>query len=346
MQKKELTVAVVGALGAVGTEMLSILEASSLPFTAVIPMDTPGNAGKHVLFKGQEMTVIAAEAGAFNGVDIALFSAGGAASKILSPIAVSEGAVVIDNSNAFRMDTQVPLVIPEVNPHDAENHQGIIANPNCSTIQMLTALNPLHDQFQITRIVVSTYQAVSGAGLPGIEELKGQSSTILQGKEPVSEVFPRQIAFNAVPHIDVFLENGYSREEMKMVYETRKILGNDTIRVCPTAVRVPVFRCHAESINIETVRPMPDEDSIRRILDGAEGVKVMDEPLKNLYPTPAELKGTNEVCVGRIRKDDTVENGLNLWVVADNVRKGAALNAVQIAELIVYNDWLLGGRDA
>lgn len=339
---EKLTVAVVGAMGAVGTEMLATLEKSSLPMTEVIPLDILENTGKTVNFRGQILTVKEAKEGAFNGVDIALFSAGEKASEILSPVAVAEGAVVIDNSNAFRMDPNVPLVVPEVNPQAAQMHKGIIANPNCSTIQMLVALKPLHDRFKIKRIIVSTCQAVSGTGLPGIDELNNQAASYVSGQELEHSVYPHQIAFNALPHIDVFLENGYSKEEMKMFHETRKILDDQEIQLTATAVRIPVFRCHSESINIETEKPLPDIPQIKRILKDAPGIQVMDDLMKNIYPMPAYLKGTDKVYVGRLRKDFSIENGLNMWVVADNVRKGAALNAVQIAELIAEKGWLKG----
>ena len=309
-------IGVVGAMGAVGTEMLAVLEKSKLPVAEVIPLDVKENEGKTVIFRGRHLRVKTAAKGAFRGIDIALFSAGEAASLQLSPLAVEEGAVVIDNSNAFRMEPRVPLVVPEVNPEAAKSHQGLIANPNCSTIQMLVALKPLHDRYKIKRIVVSTYQAVSGTGLPAIEELNKQVEAYVLGKEMHYSVYPYQIAFNALPHIDSFLDNGYTKEEMKMFNETRKILNDPEILVSPTAVRIPVFRCHSEAINIETENKQ--------------------------YPLPAYLKGTDKVYVGRIRKDFTVPNGLNLWVVADNLRKGAALNAVQIAELLVERNWLKG----
>lgn len=339
---KKLTVAVVGAMGAVGTQMLATLEKSSLPYTEVVPLDIPENEGKTVIFKGQALTVKTAQEGAFKDVDIALFSAGEAASLALSPVAVKEGALVIDNSNAFRMEKDVPLVVPEVNPQAAKGHKGIIANPNCSTIQMVVALKPLHDLFKIKRVVVSTYQAVSGTGLPAIEELNIQVAAYVNKKEIPVKVYPYQIAFNALPHIDSFLESGYTKEEMKMHNETRKIMGDEKILVSPTAVRIPVFRCHSESINIETEKPLPEIPEIRDILAKAPGIKVIDNPENKEYPLPLLLQDTDKVFVGRIRKDFTVENGLNMWVVADNLLKGAALNAVQIAELVVANDWVKG----
>ncbi len=335
-------IGVVGAMGAVGTEMLATLEKSTLPIAEVIPLDVKENEGKTVTFRGQPLRVKTAEKGAFKGIDIALFSAGEAASLQLSPIAVEEGAVVIDNSNAFRMEPWVPLVVPEVNPEAAKTHKGLIANPNCSTIQMLVVLKPLHDRYKIKRIVVATYQAVSGTGLPAIEELNRQVEAYVLGKEIHYNVYPHQIAFNALPHIDSFLDNGYTKEEMKMFNETRKILNDPEIMVSPTAVRIPVFRCHSEAINIETERPLPEIPEIMQILDNAPGVKVIDDVQNKKYPMPVYLKGTDKVYVGRIRKDFTVSHGLNLWVVADNLRKGAALNAVQIAELLVEKNWLKG----
>lgn len=331
---KKYRVGVVGALGAVGTEMLKTLEQRDFPIEKIKPLDIPENEGKMIVFRGERVSVEVAREGAFKDLDIALFSAGEAASLKLSPVAAAEGCIVIDNSNAFRMNPAVPLVIPEVNPEDLKWHKKIIANPNCSTIQMLVALKPLHDHFTIRRIVVSTYQAVSGTGIPGMAELESQVRAYTEGKPLDVKVYPHQIAFNAIPHIDVFMENGYSREEMKMVNETHKMLHDDSIAVCPTAVRIPVVRCHSEAINIETEKPISVEEA-REILEKAPSVKVMDDLSKNLYPLAADLAGTDYVYVGRIRKDISVENGLNMWVVADNLRKGAALNAVQIAETLI-----------
>ncbi|MDK2879195.1 MAG: aspartate-semialdehyde dehydrogenase [Thermoanaerobacteraceae bacterium] len=331
---KKYRVGVVGALGAVGTEMLKTLEQRDFPIEKIKPLDIPENEGKMIVFRGERVSVEVAREGAFKDLDIALFSAGEAASLKLSPVAAAEGCIVIDNSNAFRMNPAVPLVIPEVNPEDLKWHKKIIANPNCSTIQMLVALKPLHDHFTVRRIVVSTYQAVSGTGIPGMAELESQVRAYTEGKPLDVKVYPHQIAFNAIPHIDVFMENGYSREEMKMVNETHKMLHDDSIAVCPTAVRIPVVRCHSEAINIETEKPISVEEA-REILEKAPGVKVMDDLSKNLYPLAADLAGTDYVYVGRIRKDISVENGLNMWVVADNLRKGAALNAVQIAETLI-----------
>ena len=326
-------VAVVGALGAVGTEMIKTLEQRDFPVSALIPMDVESLAGKKVIFKGSEAAVRAAKPGAFGDVDIALFSAGAEASLVLAPAAASEGAIVIDNSSQWRMDPGVPLVVPEVNPEALGGHKGIIANPNCSTIQMLVAAKPIHDAFTIKRIVVATYQAVSGTGAQAIAELASQAGQFVRGESIKVSVYPRQILFNALPHIDVFLDNGYTKEEMKMVNETHKIL-DPGIEVSPTAVRIGVFRGHSESINIETEKPFTLKE-VLALLEKAPGIKVMDDPANLVYPTALDCDGRDEVFVGRIRLDPTVPNGLNMWVVSDNLRKGAALNAVQIAETLV-----------
>ena len=325
-------VAVVGAMGAVGTEMIKTLEQRNFPVSALIPMDVAAMAGKKLSYRGKEVTVREAKPGAFGDIDIALFSAGADASRILAPAAASEGAVVIDNSSQWRMDPGVPLVVPEVNPEALAYHKGIIANPNCSTIQMLVAAKPIHDAFKIKRIVVATYQAVSGTGGPAITELKNQAKEFSEGKPVSVSVYPKQILFNALPHIDVFLENGYTKEEMKMVHETHKIL-DPSILVSPTAARIGVFRGHSESINIETEKPFTLEQ-IFELLRKAPGVVVMDDPANIVYPTALDCEGRDEVFIGRIRLDPTVPNGLNMWVVSDNLRKGAALNAVQIAEVL------------
>jgi aspartate-semialdehyde dehydrogenase len=285
------------------------------------------------MYRGAAVLVRAAGEGAFTDVDIALFSAGAEASEELAPIAVREGAVVIDNSSAWRMDPQVPLVVPEVNPGDVDWHKGIIANPNCSTIQMLVAAKPIHDAYKIRRIVVSTYQAVSGSGGPAIAELAMQAGQYVRGEPIEPKVYPRQILFNALPHIDAFTENGYTKEEMKMVHETHKIL-DPRILVSPTAVRVAVFRGHSESVNIETEKAFELED-VRKLLKHAPGVRLMDDPDASVYPTALDADGQDAVYVGRVRRDSTVPNGLNMWVVSDNLRKGAALNAVQIAETLL-----------
>ncbi len=330
---KKYNVAVVGAMGVVGREMVKTLEQRNFPVNKLKPLDIPANKGKEVTFNGEKFLVEVAEKGAFTDVDIAIFSAGGDASLALAPTAAEEGAIVVDNSSAWRMDPEVPLVIPEVNPQDLDWNKGIIANPNCSTIQMLVALKPLHDEFNIKRVVVSTYQAVSGSGQKAIEELDQQAKDYANGKPLTNGVYPHQIAFNALPHIDVFLEDGYTKEEMKMVNETHKMLDKN-IQVSPTAVRIPVYRCHSESINIETEKEMDLEKAIK-LLEASPGIKVVDDPANNSYPMAIDVKGKDDVYVGRLRKDPSVKNGLNMWVVADNLRKGAALNAVQIAETLI-----------
>lgn len=330
---KKYNVAVVGALGAVGMEMIKTLSQRNFPINELKPLDISSNKGKEILYDGKKVFVQEACEGAFKDVDIALFSAGADASMILAPIAVKEGSVVIDNSSAWRMDNETPLVVPEVNPEDLEWNKGLIANPNCSTIQMLVALKPIHDRYSIKRIVVSTYQAVSGSGQKAIDELNRQIRDYVSEKEMSSSVYPHQIAFNALPQIDVFLDNGYTKEEMKMVNETKKIL-DENINVSATTVRVPVFRSHSESVNIETEKPIEPEDVIE-LLKTAPGVEVMDDVKTLTYPLAVYAEGKDNVFVGRIRKDFTVENGLNMWVVSDNLRKGAALNAVQIAETLV-----------
>ncbi|RKY05221.1 aspartate-semialdehyde dehydrogenase [Candidatus Poribacteria bacterium] len=330
-------VAIVGATGAVGNVMREILEERDFPVDHLRLLASHRSAGKKLPFKGEEITVEELKESSFDGVDIVLASAGSKVSKQFAPIAARKGCIYIDNSSAFRMDPEVPLVVPEVNPHAAFKHKGIIANPNCSTIQMVVALKPLHDVARIKRVVVSTYQSVSGAGWSAVVELQEQTRAILEGKEYPPQVFPYQIAFNAIPQIpqsDAFLPNGYTEEEMKMVNETRKIMEDDSIKVTATTVRIPVFYAHSESINIETERKLTAEEA-RRILSKAPGVKVMDDPENQIYPMPILAAGRDEVFVGRIREDDTIECGLNLWVVADNLRKGAALNAVQIAELLI-----------
>ena len=333
-KKSAYTVAVVGATGAVGTEMLSVLGERKFPVDQVVPLASSKSAGGEVEYQGQDLIVKLLTKDSFQGVDIALFSAGANVSKEYAPIAAKAGAVVIDNSSAWRMDPQVPLVVPEVNPHDIAKHQGIIANPNCSTIQMVVALKPLHDHARITRIVVSTYQSVSGTGKEAMDELAEQCRQLLSFGDIKPKVYPYQIAFNCLPHIDDFLPSGYTKEELKMVNETRKIMGEPSIGVCATTVRVPVFVGHAESINIETEKKLTVEEA-RAILSTAPGVQLLDDPSRQLYPLQIDSAGTDAVFVGRIREDDSIPKGLNLWVVADNLRKGAALNAVQIAEELV-----------
>jgi len=287
----------------------------------------------------QELEVKETVPESFEGIDIALFSAGAETSRYFSPIAAQSGAVVIDNSSAFRMTPTVPLVVPEVNPEDIKWHKGIIANPNCSTIQMVVALYPLHKVNPIKRIVVDTYQAVSGTGLAAVEELTTQAKQVLEGQTTIPHVYPHQIAFNILPEIDVFLDNGYTKEEWKMVEETRKIMHAEDIAISATCVRVPVFVGHSEAIHAQFSQPMSPEEA-RRILAQAPGVKVLDDPAISLYPQPWSAAGTDEVFVGRIRKDASHSNGLVLWVVADNLRKGAALNAVQIAEEMITREWI------
>jgi len=335
---KKYKIAVVG-MGAVGREMVATLEKSSLPIAEVVPM-VRRNEGESVLFQGKMFYSQLIKEGSFADVDIALFSAGEDASREIAPQAVAEGAVVIDNSNAFRMNPDVPLVVPEVNPQEAGKHYGLIANPNCSTIQMLVALKPIHDIYKIKRIVVSTYQAVSGTGYQAIDELKQQTADFLGEREITHTVYPHQIAFNVLPHIDKFLENGYTKEEMKMHNETRKIFGDEEIMVTATTVRVPVIRCHSEAVNIETEKPLPSVQDIRALLAKAAGVVVIDDVQNNDYPLAIDCAGKHEVFVGRIRKDYTIANGLNMWVVSDNLLKGAALNAVQIAELLAAKEWI------
>ncbi|MGA1795159.1 MAG: aspartate-semialdehyde dehydrogenase [bacterium] len=336
MQKKErYRVAVVGATGAVGKEMIAVLEEREFPVSALVPLASYRTAGTEVSFHNRSLIVKELKRDSFEGVDIALFSAGGDVSLEFAPHAVTAGTVVVDNSSAFRMDPEVPLVVPEVNPNDIQRHKGIIANPNCSTIQMVVALKPIHDRARIKRIVVSTYQAVSGTGKEAMDELLDQSRMLLnfQKEDIRPSVYPHQIAFNCLPHIDIFLENGYTKEEMKMVNETRKIMGDDTIRITATTVRVPVFIGHSEAVNVELERDLsPDE--CREILKKSPGVVVVDDPRQNIYPLPIDAAGEDPVFVGRIRRDESVAHGLNLWVVSDNLRKGAALNAVQIAEIL------------
>jgi aspartate-semialdehyde dehydrogenase len=333
-KKDRYVVAVVGATGAVGREMIGILEERKFPVSEIVLLASERSEGERLEFKGRNWTVKQLTKDSFKNVDIALFSAGGPRGLEFAPAAVESGAVVIDNSSAFRMDPAVPLVVPEVNPHAAARHNGIIANPNCSTVGMVVALKPLHDAAKIRRIVVTTFQSVSGTGKEAMDELAGQTVALLSFKEVETKVYPHQIAFNCLPHIDVFLENGYTREEVKMANETRKIMEDDSIRVTATAVRVPVFRCHGESINIETERPLAPNEA-RALLSRAPGVIVYDDPARNIYPLQIDVSGKDEVYVGRIRSDETVPNGLNLWVVSDNLRKGAALNAVQIAEHLI-----------
>lgn len=333
-KKAAYRVAVVGATGAVGTEMIEVLEERKFPVETLVPLASIRSAGGTVSFRGQDVVVCELTKDAFDGVDIALFSAGAEISREFAPIAAKAGAVVIDNSSAWRMDKDVPLVVPEVNPYDAEKHHNIIANPNCSTIQMVVALKPLHDRVRVKRIVVTTFQSVSGTGKDAMDELMDETRDLLSFRTPEPKVYPHQIAFNCLPHIDDFLPSGYTKEEIKLVNETRKILGDSSIQVTATTVRVPVYIGHSEAVNIETEHKLTANEA-RAILAAAPGVIVYDDPVHKLYPMPIDVAGKDDVYVGRIREDESIPNGLNLWVVADNLRKGAATNAVQIAELLV-----------
>jgi len=332
---KKYNIAIVGAPGAVGQELIKRLEERNFPVGTLKLCATERSAGKIMQFKGQPYEVEATTPDSFNGIDIALF-AGGAASKEFGPAAVERGAVVIDNSSNYRLDPAVPLVVPEVNPEDVKWHKGIIANPNCSTIQMVVALKPIHDAARIKRVVVSTYQAVSGAGLAGIDELTVMTKAALEQSEeqPEPKVFQYPIAFNLIPHIDVFMDMDYTKEEWKMVKETQKILHDDSLAITATTVRVPVYRSHSEAINIETYEKVTAEEA-KRLFESFPGIVVIDDPANKQYPMPLYASGRDEVFVGRIREDNSIANGLNIWVVADQIRKGAATNAVQIAELLI-----------
>lgn len=331
---KKFNVAVVGATGMVGGKFLEVLEERNLPVENYYLFASAKSAGKKINFAGKEHTVIeltSQNVSALDGkIDFALFSAGAGVSKEFAPLFVKAGAIVVDNSSQWRMYDDVPLVVPEVNPEDVKWNKGIIANPNCSTIQAVVALKPLKDRFGIKRIVYSTYQAVSGAGVAGFNDLKDG----INGVPP--KKFPRPIAFNMLPHIDVFMDDGYTKEEWKMIVETRKILHDSSLRVTATTVRVPVFYGHSESINVEFVQKCTRDDVVNA-LENFEGIVVMDDTKHNVYPTPLDAENRDEVFVGRIRLDDSVESGANLWVVADNIRKGAATNAVQIVELLIKN---------
>ena len=326
-------VAVVGATGAVGQEMRRTLSRLNFPISDLVCLASAKSAGKELDFGSTTVTCRELREESFEGIDLALFSAGGAISSAFAPIARDSGCVVIDNSSAWRMDPAVPLIVPEVNPQDADWHSGIIANPNCSTIQMVVALKPLHDAAHITRVVVSTYQAVSGTGAKAMAELRRQVEELREGKEARPEVYPHRIAFNCLPQIDVFLEDGSTKEEQKMVDETKKIMGDSTIEVTATCVRVPVYNGHSESVNVELSQELSPNEA-RALLAASPGVIVEDDPAAKLYPLAIRASGTDPVYVGRIRRDPTVTHGLNLWVVADNLLKGAALNAVQIAQLL------------
>lgn len=339
---KEYRVAIVGATGLVGQEFIKVLAQRSFPVSSISLYASDRSAGKKMFAYHHEIEVKVTVPESFKGIDIALFSAGAEISRYFSPIAAQSGAVVIDNSAAFRMEARVPLVVPEVNPEDVCWHNGIIANPNCATIQMVVALYPLHKVNPIKRIIVDTYQSVSGTGSAAIEELTIQAKQILDGQNTIPHVYPHQIAFNILPEIDVFLDNGYTKEEWKMVEETRKIMHADEIAISATCVRVPVFIGHSEAVHIEFSQPISPED-VRHILAQAPGVKLLDDPTISLYPQPWSAANTDEVFVGRIRQDASNPKGLAMWVVADNLRKGAALNAVQIAEEVVKRGCLYHG---
>jgi aspartate-semialdehyde dehydrogenase len=335
MSGKKFNVAVAGATGAVGNQMISCLEESDFPVQSVKFLASARSVGRQLRFKGDPIAVEELKEDSFKGIDIALFSAGGSTSERFAPCAAKDGCVVVDNSSAWRMDPDVPLVVPEVNPHAVAHYskKGIIANPNCSTIQMVVALNPIRKKFGIKRIVVSTYQAVSGTGKKAIDELFDQTRALINFLECENKIYPHRIAFNCLPHIDVFLENGYTKEEMKMVNETRKIFEDDTIGVTATTVRVPVFYGHSESVNVETKEPVSVRE-VKLVLENAPGIKVVDDPANNRYPLATDAAGQDLTLVGRIRKDESIASGINMWIVADNIRKGAATNAVQIAALL------------
>ncbi len=336
---KAYNVAIVGATGMVGQEFIKVLQQRRFPISSIHLYASDRSAGKKLYVGHQEIEVKETSLDSFHNIDIALFSAGSEISRYFSPIAAKSGTLVVDNSAAFRMEPKVPLVVPEVNPEDIKRHEGIIANPNCSTIQMVVALYPLHKVNPIKRVVVSTYQSVSGTGAAAMEELTTQAKLVLEGQNVVPHVYPHQIGFNLLPEIDVFLDNGYTKEEWKMVEEARKIMHADDIAISATCVRVPVFIGHSEAVNVEFADPIAPEDA-RRILAQAPGVKVLDDPSVSLYPQPWLAAGSDNVYVGRIRADASHPKGLVMWVVADNLRKGAALNAVQIAEEAAKRGWV------
>lgn len=331
---KLYNVAIVGATGAVGEEMRTVLEQRNFPVGKLRLLASARSAGKRFSFNGEEVPAEELTKNSFKDIDIALFSAGASISKEFAPAAVGAGAVVVDNSSAFRMEAGVPLVVPEVNPDDIKKHRGIIANPNCTTIIMLVALKPLYDYSRIKRVVVSTYQSASGAGAKGMDELLSQTRAYANEEDIKVEFFAYQLLLNLIPHIDVFQDNAYTKEEMKMLNETRKIMGDPEIAVSPTCVRIPVVRAHSESINIETEKKITPEKA-RELFAAAPGLQVIDDPSNKKYPMPLFVAGEDDCFVGRIREDLSLENGLNFWVVGDQIRKGAALNAVQIAEELV-----------
>ena len=341
--KKKYNVAIMGATGAVGQEFLNLIEERNFPFDELRLLASARSAGKKIAFMGKEYTVAETREDSFEGIDIALF-AGGAASKEFAPHAVKAGAVVIDNSSAFRMDPEVPLVVPEVNPEAIRKHKGIIANPNCSTIIMVMGLKPLYDLAKIRRIVVSTYQAVSGAGKEGMAELEEQVAALSAGKDAEANILPvgklpkhYQIAFNLIPQIDVFMDNLYTKEEMKMIDETKKIMEDDSLRITATTVRVPVYRSHAESVNVEFAEEI-SLDAARAALAAFPGVILRDNPSEQEYPMPLFTSGKTDVEIGRLRRDESTDNALNFWICGDQIRKGAALNALQIAEYMIAHE--------
>ncbi len=333
----QVRVAILGATGAVGTELINLLIERKFPLKDLKLLASPRSAGKKVTFQDQTLEIEAVGHNSFDDVDIVLASAGGSTSKQWAEKIVSAGAVMIDNSSAFRMNPDVPLVVPEINPNDAHNHKGIIANPNCTTILMGVAIYPLHQIQPIQRVVVSTYQSASGAGARAMEEVKTQSEAILKGENPQPEILPYPLAFNLFPHNSPLMDNGYCEEEMKMVNETRKIFGDDSIRITATCVRVPVLRAHSEAVNIEFAQPFP-LDKARDIIAQAPGVKLVEDWQNNYFPMPMDATGKDEVLVGRIRQDLSNPNSIELWLCGDQIRKGAALNAVQIAELLVHDN--------
>jgi aspartate-semialdehyde dehydrogenase len=336
VKKESYNVAIVGATGAVGEQLREVLEERQFPVGKLRLLASERSAGQFLPFQSKQVRVDILKEDSFDGIDIGLFSAGGKVSAKFAPLAVAAGAVVVDNTSHFRMEPDVPLVVPEVNAKEISRYKsrGIVANPNCSTIQMVVALKPLHDAARIKRVVVSTYQSVSGAGRMAMEELSQQVGALFNGREIKREKFPHQIAFNCIPHIDVFLEDGYTKEEWKMIHETRKILGEPELAVTATSVRVPVFCSHSESVNIETEKKLTAAQA-KAILRDSPGVLLADVPEENIYPLAIDAVGKDATYVGRVREDHSVANGLNLWVVADNLRKGAALNAVQIAEILI-----------
>jgi len=338
-------VAIVGATGMVGQEFIKILLQRRFPMSSIHLYASDRSAGRKVFVGQHEIQVKQTASDSFDNIDVALFSAGSEISKHFAPIAAKVGALVIDNSAAWRMDTRVPLVVPEVNVEDIKKHRGIIANPNCSTIQMVVALYPLHKVNPIKRITVATYQSVSGTGLAAVEELTKQAKIVLEGGNVVPHVYAHQIAFNLLPEIDVFLESGYTKEEWKMIEETRKIMHAESIAISATCVRVPVFIAHSEAVHIEFTDYMSPEEA-RSILSKAPGIKILDDPNVSLYPQPWLAAGTDDVYVGRIRSDASYLNGLVMWVVSDNIRKGAALNAIQIAEEAINRDWVKHVNDS